>query len=57
MQKWQKIGRFRPNIAENFFFKKRRTTFVDHPKIHLWSKFQLKTLRDVLKLWSNVQKN
>ena len=32
-------------------FKKRRTTFVEHPTGQVWSKFQLKSLSNFLKLW------
>ena len=43
-QKWQIFGQ-------------KCTTFVEHPTRHVWSKFQLKSLSNFLKLWRWAWKN
>ena len=56
MQKWLKTTHFCPKNGPNFLFKTLSITFVEHPTGHIWSKFQIKSFSNSLKLWRSVSK-
>jgi len=52
----QNLDVFGQKSVKNFFFKNRRTRFVEDLQEHVWSKYQLKIINGVLKKRNIVSK-
>ena len=47
---------FLAKTGKKYIFFKCRTTFIEHPELHIWSKFQLNISWNFQKTWMNVSK-